>query len=377
MDSPTFLLEAYCRLTSRLLAEGSARDALVSRARAFLSELGFDLARLGRLPIGLFTTAPALRKALIDLGFTVEQIRQSRLLSDARLAGCLVGPIRDHEARIVSFWARLPDGHRPAWLFRDAWTSMVPAVGLDVALPEVRAHGTDLVLVEGLLDTLLLHSLGMRNVAGLGSMRVDVSPSWWERLAHLGVRQATLLLEDGPAAHDSLWNLLHAAWYAQAAPTVFAVSPLQLPHRGSLRELVRGGGLDALRGLLKRSRRHGYRLQAWEILQRHRGGASWTASARQAALQEAVAFYRSIPRDDHGDLDAFFVPTVVKELGCATAVFWPECEPTDLTGPGEQADGVRPGEPASRTQLAPTHLAVSNGLCPLHHCAPTDCFCFD
>ena len=119
----------------RLLQCGATDHGLRAVCYNSLCSLGFDLQRLDSLPVGLFLNPSVMQEELLRAGFSREEIIASGLVSDSRVAERLIGPIRNVGGRIVSFWARHPEGLRPKYyFFRRDWRQEVPAFGLDVAL---------------------------------------------------------------------------------------------------------------------------------------------------------------------------------------------------------------------------------------------------
>jgi len=285
------LAEVFARCTKRRLADVSPHDILGCRARAFLESQGFAAVWLPSLPLGLVGGLAEVRQELVDAGFTTEEVRAARLLSDRRLAGSLAGPIRDWRGRIVSFWARSPDAHRWPMLFRDAWWEGALLYGLDVALPAVLGASAELVLVVRVFDTMLCHAYGLANVAAIGSLRRQLDRHTWARLAALGVRRVALVLEEDHAYDDQLLAAIDSARQAEPSLLVRVVSLKHLAGIGSLRELLHRHGPEGLRALLNRVE----------------------------------------PRPDHPP---------------------PESNP-------------------------PLRHRAPGDSCPLHGCAPTECFCFD
>jgi hypothetical protein len=143
--------------------------------------------------LGLFIERDLVRQGLLGAGFTPEQIDASALADDPRLAGRLVGPIRDRWGRIVSFWARHPEGHPPKFLFKGRWKEEAGLFGLDVALHPASGGSGDLIVVQRILDAILLQSRGLRRVAAIGGPPSDLDRRRWQRLAALGLRRLLLV----------------------------------------------------------------------------------------------------------------------------------------------------------------------------------------
>ena len=310
------LREAYFRHVQAALEGGAGRDPARRAALACLADWGFDLTRLDRLPIGYFSSPGLLREELLGDGFSAEEIAASHVLCDPRLAGRLVGPIRDAQGRIVSFWARNPDRPDDRTLYLSSgWKQEAAVFGLDVARPAVEDDRHDLLLVEDLFDALLLHSRGIRHVAAIGGSAADMTEVRWERLAGLGVHRVTLA-SDGP--HTSARAMLVAlgrAARARTAPAVYVLPPEALAEPDGIRRLVRSMTPDALADLLVRERIHGFRYKAQYLIAKHKQADVWTDAARHALVCEAVEFYTTVNQRCIPQLDLFFLPTILEELG--------------------------------------------------------------
>ena len=184
----------------RFLRCDAANLELLAVCRNWLRSLGFDLQRLDSLPIGVFPSPLVMKEGLLRAGFHIDEIAASGLVGDPRVAERLIGPIRNPSGRILSFWARHPEGRRPKYLFlgRD-WKQETPAFGLDAALPRLHDTAGELLLVEDLLDALLLQSAGLPQVAGTLRFSSNLTPPRWQQLAALGVRRVTLVPSDDSA----------------------------------------------------------------------------------------------------------------------------------------------------------------------------------
>ena len=345
------LVEAFCFHAHGLLHEEEPGSEARLAACAFLADYGFDLAKLAELPVGLVVTPNAMKQRLLAAGFTQEEVRESKLVADQRLAGRLVGPITDPAGGITSFWARHPADRQPTYLYwHGDWRQHVAAFGLQSALRAADDAAAPVVLVEDILDALLLRSKGLCSVAAVGESLRRLNASRWERLAAAGARHVTLVADNRERAEARLLAALESAFAAEAVPSIDAVPPERLASARTPGGLVRSQGLGAFCRILEAGRVHAYTLKAHAVLRAHLPRRGWTDVSRRAAMQEAVAFYRqmSARRGDTAGLDAHFVPPIVEALG------WPWGAPE-----------------------APFVPRPSAGYCALHRCGETDCFCFD
>jgi hypothetical protein len=390
-DRDARLLEAFFRHAHGLLCEPATGNAAWESARSYLRDRGLELTCLDRFPVGLLPDAATMREGLIAAGFPPDQIKQSGLLADGRLAGRIVGPIRDPRGQIVSFWARHPGGQPPRCLYLSGdWKREVAVFGLDAALPPAAGGGDDILLVEDFCDALLLHVKGYPRAAAIGASGKEMTADRWERLATLGAAEVTLALDDRPLAGQGVLAALDSAARATASPEIFVVPP-RPASRPRLSALVRSMPVGDLADLLKKERIHAWRYKALAVLARHRPENSWTESARWAALQEAVGFFTSAHPRNTRQLEAFFVPPILIELGMNDR---PPPAAVETAWVAESADGdpeaVEPpprlpatvasedGNPVGSANAGPAALkSTPPGFCETHHCDRMNCLCWD
>lgn len=313
------LLEAFARHLRDALAAPDDHPGPWHSARRFLESQGFDPLRMDRLPLGLLVDCQRARSALKEAGFSPAEIEASELTSDTRLDGRLVGPIRNQDGVIRSFWARHPDGRRPQYLFKGAWRDEIPAFGLDLALPALEEQ-RPLVLIEGLLDVVLIQSLGFLPIAGIAGPVSDLDRLRWQRLGELGVRRVILLVRaNGPEERQAV---LDTAARARSAPEAVFLPWERLEGRLGAGDFARARGIAAFRGLFE---------------------------SRPEPFPVPVEPDASceVPRDG-------VVPDFVEK---------------------EALEGlevpIQPGEPL------PPPPRPRRGFCELHACEETECFCFD
>lgn len=231
---------------------GESREA--AQARDHLAGRGFPVDELDTLPFGLFTTRANVQAQLVARGFTPDEVKDAGLLADGRWAGRLVLPWRDHRGRIATVAARDVAGEADAgakYLYLKGHAKP-PAFGLDVALRRDAGGRDHLVLVEGLLDVVALQARGFGNVAALGGDGKLLDKERWEDLAGLGVRSATLCLDNDAAGRDGTRAALDALQRAKVDLAVYAVDPAELGESKDPDELLRRHGLPALEEVLDR-----------------------------------------------------------------------------------------------------------------------------
>jgi hypothetical protein len=295
----------------------------------FLCSLGFDLQQLDSLPIGIFPNPQVMKEELLSAGFSGDEIIASGLANDPRVAGRLIGPIRDLTGQIINFWARHPEGLHPKYLFfRRGWQQEVPAFGLDVALSGLSDRQCELLLVEDLLDALLLQSAGLPQIAATLDFSRSLTAARWERLSVLGVKRATLVPSD---EHDGLTHATsarEASLQGGPAPEVFVLLPECFGEVKGLAKLIRAMNHDLF----------------WAWLRDNRVPRTDDLWLTESGTEPEVNLFA-------GGLDLPMVGPNSSE---------PQT-PTDLV--------IAPMPETQRRHLS--------GLCPLHHCDPMFCFCWD
>jgi len=334
------LMESFFELAHGLLNDLSAADEAQTTARTFLDSLGFDVEHLATVPVGLFVDHDTITEGLRRAGFTPREIRKSGLVADSRLAGRLVGPIRGPTGRITGIWARHPYSRAPLYIyFQSGWDEGVAAFGLDVALRASCGQGSAIILVEDLLDALLLHSKGMLNVVAMVSSGNNMTAKRWEHFASLGVGRATLVLDNRKFARRRSLAAVEEAFCAETAPAVRVLPPQALGDWTSPGQFARAGTVDAFKDLLKRKSVSAYRYKGLDISRRHRSavGRPQTAlpirckvEARRVSSTAMAAANALLRREADALLD-------------------------DVT----------------------VHRPAADGICEIHRCEETDCFCFD
>jgi len=400
------LFEAFFHEARRALeGESLSRDARQC-AIDFLSAHGFDVRRIDQLPIGLFTDGPSVRQRLEEAGFSLQEIEASALAADERLAGRLIGPIRDPRGKILSFWARHPKDRPPRLLFKGSWKEAAVLVGLEAAFEAAgprRDRVEELVVVERLLDALLLQSHGVPNVAAIAGPARDMTERRWARLAALGVRRVTLLPDPERAFDEGFLRAVENACRAKPAPEVFVVPPELWNDHSTAAEFFRARGLSAFRAVLRSDGTHAFSFRASAILRKHRPGSGWTEASRHAAWKAAIELYATAAHDRVSELDAHFVPTIVAGLRRSWDTFEPidckdvdvahavgqdssrpeECEedatlPAETLNQGPEPNAApQPPEPKTAHANATSIGTGVNGFCRHHRCDPSVCFCFD
>jgi hypothetical protein len=308
------LREAYFRHAHALLAASETRDDIWRAARACLHQRGFDLRKVESLPIGFVPAIEPLWHGLIRDGFSADEIRASNLLADSRLPGRLIGPIRDSDRRILSFWAKLPQQlDRILYLSTD-WKEQTGVFGLDEAYPAVDQGRHDLLLVEDIWDALLLHSHGFAAAAAIGNSPADMAARRWERLDDLGIHRVTLAVDSFRDSHEACVETIRQAAFSRRSPAIYVLPPASVHRAWPSWQQGRTANAETLEKILSTQRIHGFHYLALGLIAIHKGEGAWTDAARRAALGEAREFYAAAHQRNVPQMDAFFLPPLLESL---------------------------------------------------------------
>lgn len=243
------LLEDFLAL-AQLRLQSDTQDG--QKGRSYLGGRGFHMGDLPCLEFGVCPRFSRVREYLAKRGHTTEAMDQAGVLKDSRWEGRLVIPWRDAQGYLATMGARDMTGEAEEgakYLYLAGGTKP-PALGLDTArrAPETRQEG--LVVVEGLLDTVFLHTLGMPNAVALGGAGGLLTPERWEALYRTGAPSITLALDsDGPGQEGlekALKNLPKVS-QVRKVPKVYLVTKEALRGHKDPDELVRAEGVDAFR----------------------------------------------------------------------------------------------------------------------------------
>ncbi len=379
----TFFLHAYLALRNDAASpEGPSPDL----ARKWLEGQRFDLSGSDDLPIGMLADGETLRGQLVAAGFSAEEIDASALADDPRLAGRLVGPIRDRFGRILSFWARHPDDEPPRFLYKGKWKDAAGVFGLDHVGrslrdrqsgarnsepgrvgPESGIQGSgfgvqedeSLLVVQQILDAIFLQSKGLASAVAIGGLPRELDKRRWQRLAALGVRRVVRRRTPTMVAarSSSLWMgpfaLCRMSRSSSSRPRASAVSPAPRSWSGP-----RGS---------PPSKRSSSPRRSMPIVSWRRRLSITTGRTAAGPIPPGTPLGKrpssSTPGRARGRslrLDRWFVPVIVAGLGRT----WDTLEPL-----GE--------EPPVKTEPRPTAPRRRSETCPIHGCDETTCFCFD
>lgn len=276
------------------LARGELTGERGQQARDYLESRGISREALETSDLGVVPLAVELRRALVEEGYSAQEVEQSGLLADRRWAGRICGAWRDERGRVRTVWARTLDGGGvpgAKYLYlRGASRTGLPPYGLSDVLAQPLAERRELVLVEGLLDPHHFRAHGIPNVAALGG--TSTLPETFERLARRGFEAVTICLDrDGPG-RTATARLVDGAVRASNSPLIFVLDADQLAPSKDPDEFLRQRGRDAWHELLQ-SRECGVTWRARDLL----GGVEPEAPklARRDALRRAGAWLGTLP----------------------------------------------------------------------------------
>ncbi|HEY8491361.1 MAG TPA: DNA primase [Dehalococcoidia bacterium] len=153
--------------------------AAAAEARAYLERRGLDEETVRAFQLGYSPNEwEALRRHLLERGFSREELVQAGLLQESerggydRFRGRLMFPIRDERGRVVGFGGRTLGDETPKYL-NTAQSPLFEKGGLLYALDRARdaiRRADQAVIVEGYMDALAAHQHGHANVvASMGT----------------------------------------------------------------------------------------------------------------------------------------------------------------------------------------------------------------
>ncbi len=200
--------------------------------------------------LGLYTSPEDVRARLLAVGHATEDVAAAGL-QDGRWAARLVIPWRDRWGRLATFAARdlsphAEEAEKYLYLLGTKKADLV-AFGLDVALKHAKGK---LLLVEGVLDVVNFQSRGLLAVVAIGGAGGELSAERWAALGRLGVRSATLALDNDAAGRKGTLAALTNASNVTNAPVISVLDPADLGDTKDPDEYVRRNGLEAFHRLL-------------------------------------------------------------------------------------------------------------------------------
>lgn len=169
-------LFAFCHET---LVQQQSPEALA--ARAFLQMHGLAWSRITDLPIGVLQDAGKPRAVYLDRQIgRLEDIEY--WLNDDRLNRVLLGPIRDRDAKLVTFWARPIEPTQRTLLYRCPWQERVAVYGAECL---ATVDSGPVYVVERILDALVLQSHRIHPAVAFGRRFDQVPAKSWAALREL------------------------------------------------------------------------------------------------------------------------------------------------------------------------------------------------
>jgi putative DNA primase/helicase len=236
------LLDAVMASTQTVLwsAEGDA-------ARAYLLTRGIPEDAMRTIGIGLYRSDREIVRRLTAHGSSLQDAREHGFLS-GKLEGYIVIPWADAYGRPLTLYGRWPATTPPP---PKPKTVALPGAGSKrspLYLDRVRQAGhTDVVLVEGVLDALLLQALGDTRV--IACVSAQLSQLQVQTLARHTIRAVTICLDPDQGGERGVVSCIKSL---KAAGICAYVAPT-LPDGLDPDEFVLRDGLDAWRAHIGRA----------------------------------------------------------------------------------------------------------------------------
>ena len=306
------LLEAFSAYANACLFGPIGKHAL----DVLREDYGIRPDEVATTPLGVYTTAEDIEEYLKSVGFSHDEIEASYVTRDSRLSGRITIPWRDAWGNLKTVVACDLSGksnRRGSQLFLRG-SSRPEFFGLDVALREASGGRQNLMLASNILEVVVCHARGLRNVAACGNRTGTVSGRQWKTLASHGIARATLALGDQPNGWEkteaSLNNWLDVDCPVQPfalAPGALGTTPMAC---GYARSNGNGRFLE-----VSQSAPHGCTYLANQLITKHATGVTWQDSAVVELLTEAIEVdARATELDRVWSMQRFFWPTILKAL---------------------------------------------------------------
>lgn len=293
------VLETLVEATHAFLLQPAGKEA-----RAYLAGRGYSDDHMRDFRLGLYPSRDKVRAALKAAGHDDASVEEARVLR-SDFEGRVIFPWNDARGNPVTLYADWPARPLPASVEKKLLTLAGDGLkSVPLHFDRARAVGhQDLILVEGVGDATLLQALGdSRVIACTGAQPTGAQ---LDTLARARLRSVTIVLDaDGAGAKGTLATiraLLGKGIRAYVARLTDGLDP---------DEYVLKHGIDAWRQFVDGAE-NAFRYKARTLADAHRGDA-WTDRARDACLDEAIAFDAEVTAPEHfPDLDAYFWPEIV------------------------------------------------------------------
>ncbi len=310
------LNDRFFQIAKRLLDE----DAAAEGARQYLARLtGLDAQAIGQLPLGYYTNAEDMQSRLLASGFRQEDIDRSALLCHGQLNHCIIGPARNPQGPITTFFALelFDESHTSRRYLNLGGGARPVAFGLDVALTREAGGSNELILIQGLVEAVSLHRRNVRNVAAIAGGASLMTRKRWEGLSRHGVKRVTLAIDREADVVESLHVAAESLVQSTESPLAHVLEPELLADCETWHEWFLRSDRTAQRNLLSR-REHLFHLHARILLDRHRPPQGWTDESQRSALIEALEFDALAAETQLVQLDQHFWPVLIRELPLAS-----------------------------------------------------------
>ncbi len=305
------VMEAFVAFCQVSLASTEGQQALGELSRSY----GFHVAQGPELPLGYYPSRSEVIEYLASLGFSDEQLKSNRLVTDRRLAGRIVIPWRDANGRLCRMVAHQPDSSQATKPIYWQTKKAVPYFGLDVATQTQAQTDGHLLMVDGFLDTVYCHTQGLLETISLGNTARVPTAGQWEQLVDLGITSITLAFSRDGAESKRLLAALDSATAAERAPRLFVLPHDALGEAPTVASYIHLHGSGKFRNLLS-ERIHIFRHVAETLIRDHCPEGNWSDANLVAALADAATFDAEHYTPLHAvELEAFFWPTVLERTG--------------------------------------------------------------
>jgi len=177
------LLEAFSAYCNACLFGPKGKQSL----DILREDYGIRPDEVATTPLGVYTSAQDVREYLLSVGFSNDEIEASYVTRDSRLSQRVTIPWRDawgNLKTVVACDLTGRSGYRGSQLFLRGSTRP-EFFGLDVALRQASGGRKDLLLVSNLVEVVVCHARGLRNVATCGNRTGTVSSRQWKSVIAL------------------------------------------------------------------------------------------------------------------------------------------------------------------------------------------------
>jgi DNA primase catalytic core len=285
------------------------------KARQYLvKERGLTEEEIKQLPIGYYSSADEIQKHLISKGFTKNDWMGTGCVWQG-MEGYITFLWNDATGRPLTFYGRYYEKHppegKPKTIAAPGTKTKQSPLYLDRAL---KAGHKEVVLVEGVLDTVLLQAKGDNRVCAY--VAASCSGDQIKTLKSRGIARATLCGDpDHGGETGTNSNLLRLT---EAGISVY-IAP-KLPDGLDPDEFLIRDGMEGWKAHIDAAE-HGFRWKAKRLIE---AGNTSTDKGKADILKNAIAFCKAVK--NHPELDIFFWSVIRNSLGMEPEEFRTQLE---------------------------------------------------